>query len=110
VPGVEQGPGLVRGQVLDAQRAGQPEDDPARIRGASPIGVVVGRVDLVGRFTGQVQRPPVEPGRGAAPAQRVDQVDRPQVLVDVDGAGMRHGRGPFAGCRMRMPDNGCRAD
>ena len=92
MPGGQQGRGLDRVKLFDAEWAGQGEQDavaPGIERGA-PGHVVRGRVHRVGRFAGQVQRPSVQAGALASRPQGIDELGGPQVLVHIDGRGYMH--------------------
>ena len=96
VPGRQQRPGLVRRQILDAQRAGQAQHDPARSRRAGAPGRWSSGLTSYGGSPSRMQRPADQPGCVLLRPQGVDQLGRPEVLVNVDRRGRRHGV-PFEG-------------
>ncbi|MBB3731061.1 hypothetical protein [Nonomuraea dietziae] len=85
VVGVDERPGLLGRQELDAQRAGEGDQRELQVRGVASV--VVGGVDLVRRLAVQDQGPAVEVGRARPGAQRLDERRRPQVLMDIDAHG-----------------------
>ena len=87
MPGLQQRRAVGEGQVLDAERAGQPEDDASAVLGAPQVGVVIGGSHVVGGFAAEDQGPAVEPRRLPACAQRLEELAGPQMLVDVDPVG-----------------------
>jgi hypothetical protein len=88
VPGEQQRAGIVGTQILDAQGAGQADNDApdVGVEAGAPLGLVGGGVDFARGLAGQVQRPADQPGRCVATAQRVHELGRPEVLMHVDAA------------------------
>jgi hypothetical protein len=85
VPGDQQRVGVVGVEVLDAQRAGQAEQDApdVAVEPHTLVGIVCGRVHGVRRLAVQLQAPPDETRCAVAAAERIEQLRRPQVLVHV---------------------------
>ena len=86
VPGVQKHSGLDRRKVLDAQRGGRCEHDPADAGVDSCAGrrVVVARIDGVRRLVCGVQHPATKHRGLATGTKRVQEGGRPQVLMHVD--------------------------
>jgi hypothetical protein len=103
VVSVKENLGILRRQVLDAKRAGQPDDRTADAiasrLGRSPCNVMVCGIHLEGRFAGGEQRPAIQPRRPGSTPQLLDEHIRPDMLVNI----YMHGAPPLI---ARPPSGG----